>query len=79
MVKGVDGWRKSTMKAEYTVGNYGGHGQVIKGVCEMFPNVGVPVLSQAFIVKSIHLSDLPTFMVTPQDGDTVPVPDLQGD
>lgn len=45
----------------------------------MFPNIGVSVLSKAFVIKPIHLCDLATFVVTPKNGDAISVSYFQGD
>ena len=44
----------------------------------MFPYIGIAVLSETFIIKSIHLGDLTAFVVSPENCDSVSVPDLQG-
>jgi len=77
MIKCIDGGRKPTMQTEYTIGNNGRHWKVIKGVSEMFPHVGVSVLSKALVVKAIDLSNLATFVVSPEDRNTVSVSDFQ--
>lgn len=45
--------------------------QVVKQVCEVLPDVGVPVLPQALIVEAIDLRDLPRLVVPSQDGDSL--------
>jgi len=54
-----------------------GKRKVIEKVGEVFPNICVSVLSQAFIVETIHLSDLSRFVVTSKDGDSVPVTNFE--
>lgn len=44
----------------------------------MFPDIGIAVLSKTLVIKAVYLSDLTTFVVSPKDGDSIPVSDLQG-
>ena len=46
------------MKAEDLVLDEGGEGQEVEEVGEVFPDVGIAILSQAFVVETVHLSDL---------------------
>ena len=41
--------------------------KIIKSVSEIFPDIWVAVFPAALIVKSVHLSDLPRFMIPPQN------------
>jgi len=43
------------------------------------PHVSISILSKALIVETVHLGDLLTLVVSSQDGDSVWVPDLEGD
>lgn len=65
VIQGIDGRRQTSVETEYAIGNDGGHWQVIKGVREVFPDVGVSVFSEAFVVEPIDLGDLTTFVVSP--------------
>ena len=67
------------METEYTVGDNGRHREVVKSICKVLPDIGVSVLSEAFIVKPINLGDLATLVVSPQNGDTASVSDFQSD
>lgn len=51
--------------------------QIIKKLCETFPDTGIPILSAAFIIETVDLGNLPRFMVAPQDGDPVFMPDFE--
>ncbi len=46
------------MQTEDLVIDEGGEGQVVKQVREVFPNVSVAILSQAFVVEAVDLGDL---------------------
>lgn len=65
------------MQAEYTTSYNSCHGQKVKSVGEVFPDVRISVLSKTFVVKAIDLSDLPTLMVASQNCDAIPVSDFQ--
>ena len=45
------------MKTEYSIRNYRCHRQVIKSICEMFPNISISIFSEAFVVKAITTKD----------------------
>jgi len=79
LIEGVNTWRKTTMKAEDAAFNDGGQRQVIEQACEILPNIGISVLSQAFIIKSIDLGDLLTLVITSQDGNSVRVSNFESD
>ena len=64
------------MKAEEPVVDYTTERNVIEDVCQVFPYVGVTVLSTALIVKAVDLSDLTALMVSSQDCDSFRVPHL---
>lgn len=46
------------METEDLAFNNCSHGKVIKEVSEVFPDIGVSILSETFIVESINLGDL---------------------
>lgn len=50
----------------------GSEGEVIEQVCEVFPNVGVAVFSEALVVEAIHLCDLSALVVPSEDCDALP-------
>jgi hypothetical protein len=54
----------------------GSEGEVVEEVGEKLPDVGVAVLSQAFVVEAIHLSYLARLMVPSEDGYTLAISDL---
>lgn len=66
------------MQAENLVVDKGGQGQVVKEIGEEFPNVGVAILSQAFVVEAVNLCDLTGFVVSPENGDALRIPDFEG-
>ena len=51
--------------------------KIIEEVGKRLPNIGVSVLSNTLVVKSIHLSDLAAFMISTQNHNTVRPSDFQ--
>ena len=51
--------------------NKGGKWKIVKKISKIFPDIGIAILAQALIVKSIYLCDLSTLMVSSQDCDAV--------
>lgn len=47
--------------------------QIIKQIRKKLPNIRVPILPQALVVKSVHLRDLSTLVVSSKDRDTIAV------
>lgn len=67
------------MKAEHLAVDQGGQRKIVKGFCEVFPDIGVAVLSAAFVVEPIDLCDLPGLMVAAKNDDSVGVTELEGE
>ena len=44
--------------------------QIVKEVSQVFPNVSIAILSETFVVESVDLCDLTTFMVSAENCDT---------
>ena len=65
------------MEAEDLILDDCSQGQIIKELCELFPDAGVPVFPQTLIVEAIYLSDLPTLVVSSEDSQSVLVANLQ--
>ena len=53
LVKGVDTWGETTMETEDLVLDDSSEWEVIEEFGELLPDVGVTVLSQAFIIESV--------------------------
>ena len=53
--------------------------KVIEQVGEEPPDIGVTVFSEAFVVIAICLGDLPRFVISSQDSDTIATLKFQGD
>ena len=67
------------MEAEHGIINHRCQRQVIEGLGEELPHVGVAVLAQALVVEAIHLGDLAGLVVAAEDGDAAGVADLESD
>jgi len=77
MIQGINGRRKSAVQTEYTSRHDGRHWQKVKGIGEVFPNIGISVLSKALIVKSVDLGNLARFVISPQNGYAISVPNFE--
>ena len=61
LVEGVDTWGQPSVKAEDLVLNHSSQGQVVEKFGELLPNLGVSILSEAFIVESIPTRERPRY------------------
>ena len=55
LIKGVDAGGETTVQAEHLAFDDSCQGQVIKKLSELFPYIGVAVLSQALIIETISV------------------------
>jgi len=78
VVQAVDRGTEASVQAEDLPVDERRQRQVVKQIGEVLPDVGVAVLAQTLVVESVHLCDLARLVVTAQDGDALPVADLQG-
>ena len=63
LINGMDRGRKASVNAEYLVVDDNAQGKEVEHVGEVMPDVGIAVLSCAFGVKSIRLSNATRLMV----------------
>ena len=77
IVESVDRGTQTTVKAENLVFDKSGEGEVVKEIGEIFPDIGVAVFAQTFVVKSIDLCNLAGFVVSTENSDTLGVTDLK--
>jgi len=66
------------METENLIFNDSSKGKIVEKLCEYFPDIGITVLSEALVIKTVYLSDLSAFMVAAKDGQPIFVADLQG-
>ena len=67
------------MEAEDLIVNEGGQGQVVKQIGEIFPDVCIAVLAQAFVIEAIDLGDLSRLVIATKNGDAAGISDLESD
>ena len=77
MVKGVNAGTESAVQAEDLSVHESREGQVVEQVCEVLPNIGVPVLPETLVVEAVHLRDLAGLVVAAQNGDALAEADLK--
>ena len=78
VVQSFNWWRKPTVKAEKWVFNNCSQREIVEKFRQSFPNVAVSIFSWTLIIESVYLSDLPGFVITSENDDSVFVPDLEG-
>ena len=78
VIQCVNARTESTVQTENTIRHDRRHGQIIKGVGKVLPDVGVAVFSQALVVKAVDLSDLTALVVSAEDGDSRFVAHFEG-
>lgn len=71
--------RRPSSKSTHLVVDQRGQREEVEQVGKETPHVGIPVFSQALVIKPIYLRDLSRLVVTPQNRDTVPIPQLERD
>lgn len=65
------------MQTEDLVVDKGSQWKIIEQICEVFPDIGVSVFSQTFIVKAIDLGNLARLVVTAENGDALGVSNFE--
>ena len=66
------------MHTEDLIINYGSKSQIVKNVSAISPNVYRAILSEAFVIETIHLGDLSALVVSSDQSDSFWVSDLEG-
>ena len=67
------------MQGEYLSLHHSSQWQLVKELREVLPHVGISVLALALIIKAVHLCDLTTLVVAPENGNPVSISDLECD
>lgn len=65
------------MQAENLVFDKCGQWQVVEEVGKVFPNRCVTVFAQALVVETVDLGNLPRFMISTKNGDSLRVSNLE--
>ena len=63
VVQRIDAGGETAVEAEDLVFDEGGEGEEIEKISEVFPDIGIAIFAQAFIVETVDLSDLTGFVV----------------
>lgn len=71
--------RAPVTKDTHLVIDQSGQGEIIKQIRKELPDVGVSVLSQTLVVKTVNLGDLTRLVVSSEDGHSVPISELERD
>ena len=79
IIQSVDARRQTAVETEDLVVDEGGEGKVIEEVCEVFPDIGVAIFSEALIIEAVDLGNLSGFVVSSENGDALGVSNLEGD
>ena len=77
VIEGIDAWGETSVEAEDLVVDEGSKGEVIEQVGEVFPNIGIAVLSEALIIEAVDLGDLAGFVVATEDCDALRVSNFE--
>lgn len=67
------------MQAKYFVLNNSSHRDIVKEISEHRPNILIPILFLAFLIKSINLGNSSGLVVAPREMNAVRISDLQCD
>ena len=59
--------------------NHSWNWEVIEQISKQIPDIRVAIFPLALIVESVNLSDLLAFMISPQDSNSLWIPNLKGD
>ena len=71
LIQRTDLGRETTMHTEDTTVHDSGEVEVIEDFHTVLPRVGVAILSKALFVETVHLRDLTTFVVAPDQSNMV--------
>ena len=67
------------MQTENLVVDEGSQGEVVKEIGEGFPNIRVAIFPQTFVIEAVDLCYLTGFVVAPEDGYALRIPDFESD
>ncbi len=65
------------MEAEDLVVDKSGEWKVIKEIGEVFPDVGIAIFTQTFVVESVYLGNLARLVVAAENSDAARIADFQ--
>ena len=79
VVQSFNAGRQPSVEAEELILDDSSEREEVEELGETFPDIGVSIFSAALIVEAIDLGNLPGLVVASQDGDSIFVPDFEGD
>jgi hypothetical protein len=53
VIESINARRQASVQTKDAIRDDRSHGKIVKGIGEVFPNVGVPIFTEAFIIESI--------------------------
>ena len=77
VIESIDAWGETSVEAEDLVVDKGSKGEVVEKIGEVFPYIGIAILSEALVVEAIDLGDLAGFVVAAKDCDALGVPNFE--
>ena len=77
LIESVDRGRQPTVDAQNLVFDKSRQAQVVEDLRAVTPHVHRSVFAKALVVEAVHLSDLPTFVVAPDQCYSIRIPNLQ--
>lgn len=77
LIQRINAGTESSVHGEYLVFDDGREREIIEYLRAIPPNIDAPVLSQTFVVKSVHLRDLTGFVIAADEGDPIGIPHFQ--
>lgn len=78
VIQGIDARRQTTVETKDLVVDEGGEGKIVEEICEVLPDIGVAVFSEALVVEAVDLGNLPRLVISPENGDSLRVSDFEG-
>eukprot|EP00166_Cyanidium_caldarium_P005904 ctg_754.g447 len=79
LIQRVHRGRQAAVQTQNAVVDQRCQRHIVEHVGKILPHVGVAVLSQALIVKAVHLGDLARLVIAAQDGHSPRIPQLETD
>mmetsp|Transcript_6233 Transcript_6233/g.18937 ORF Transcript_6233/g.18937 Transcript_6233/m.18937 type:complete len:205 (-) Transcript_6233:40-654(-) len=79
LVQCIDGGTQATVHTEHLVIDESRETEIVEEICTIAPHVHRAELAQTFVIETIHLCDLTTFVVASNESDAVRVANLESE